>query len=103
MYMVKVVPLVGTWIETLLYAIYSTPFPSFPSWERGLKQSRLSRQSPQLVVVPLVGTWIETFRAICLVDPEKKVVPLVGTWIETDIEAGEYVKLLRRSPRGNVD
>ena len=55
-----VVPLAGTWIETLsliiLYALIG--------------------------VVPLAGTWIETFGALASV-VLMTVVPLAGTWIET--------------------
>ena len=59
---------------------------SFPSWERGLKPDR-QRGAERLVrVVPLVGTWIETalnafWRSAWF------VVPLVGTWIETIVAA----------------
>ena len=58
--MAKVVPYIGTWIETvigdLLYISIS--------------------------VVPYIGTWIETYITFKgLDDPE--VVPYIGTWIET--------------------
>ena len=54
-------PLVGTWIETLLYL-----YPEIPKY-----------------VVPLVGTWIETFAVYKFCVYLSCVVPLVGTWIET--------------------
>ena len=76
----SVVPLAGTWIETLLYAIYSTSFPSFPLRERGLKPEQMQESGGQIPVVPLAGTWIET---------------LLGMTQE------EYDK--GRSPCGNVD
>ena len=57
----SVVPLVGTWIETLdLMVLF-----------QGV-----------LRVVPLVGTWIETSIRFLSLEP-LFVVPLVGTWIET--------------------
>ena len=55
-----VVPLVGTWIETVYYDF---------SWS-------------VRKVVPLVGTWIETSYSQ-LPNQASYVVPLVGTWIET--------------------
>ena len=67
----SVVPLAGTWIETL-HKI--TPY-------------KYSRQ-----VVPLAGTWIET----ALHSGQKKdrgVVPLAGTWIETRCDNRSDVEL----------
>ena len=106
---IRVVPLVGTWIETGSYKSVSailTSFPSwerglkhwsilymllsnqsFPSWERGLKPGILVPLSSPCPVVPLVGTWIETLlNAFCL--SCWFVVPLVGTWIETAAPTG---------------
>ena len=76
-----VVPLAGTWIETL---ISSRPFsvlcPSFPSRERGLK--------------PIFSFYIMN---------EHNVVPLAGTWIETEPPTPSQYDQMSRSPRGNVD
>ena len=59
-----VVPLVGTWIETVLLPLLSALYTaSFPSWERGLKRSVSRKEGEQQSVVPLVGTWIETWRS----------------------------------------
>ena len=55
-----VVPLAGTWIETLT--------------EAGVDE--------RIIVVPLAGTWIETPVALSVL-PVSGVVPLAGTWIET--------------------
>ena len=61
----KVVPYIGTWIETAVAACVI----------------------PGAIVVPYIGTWIET-----LILPRRPrvgtVVPYIGTWIETkpDIE-----------------
>ena len=56
----RVVPYIGTWIETIL----------------NKKTERV------LMVVPYIGTWIETPKkwSIGLSDI---VVPYIGTWIET--------------------
>ena len=75
-----VVPLAGTWIETM------------DAWIAGLRKS----------VVPLAGTWIETscnhlLCALCF------VVPLAGTWIETRKKEYALPWEKRRSPCGNVD
>ena len=79
----SVVPLVGTWIETICGQVDdaegNVSFPSwerglkrfasfehhlliesFPSWERGLKPGRWGAKWKTYWVVPLVGTWIET-------------------------------------------
>ena len=43
-----VVPLVGTWIETLRVVVYLLiVLTSFPSWERGLKQWHSDMQHPE--------------------------------------------------------
>ena len=55
---------------------------SFPSWERGLKQTIIRMDIESGLVVPLVGTWIETTRITSLIS-FFCVVPLVGTWLET--------------------
>ena len=75
-----VVPLAGTWIETLL------------------------SQTAQLIVlvVPLAGTWIETCRWE-IIGNWITVVPLAGTWIETFTDVYDAVIDSRRSPCGNVD
>ena len=76
----RVVPLVGTWIETYLNIFLLLIIRSFPSWERGLKL--------------LVKGCRRTLRS---------VVPLVGTWIETLIIPSCFPHDPGRSPRGNVD
>ena len=96
-----VVPLAGTWIETI-------------------KQNMSSSRAE---VVPLAGTWIETIENNGTIYAVK-VVPLAGTWIETSLSPRKHhvftsfpsrergLKLLCtfsihrnkcRSPRGNVD
>ena len=75
----EVVPLAGTWIETV---------------------STISH-SVIVCVVPVAGTWIETAYGY-EEGAVKDVVPLAGTWIETVIDC-QYTFYSRRSPRGNVD
>ena len=57
-----VVPLVGTWIETNASKKRTGMALSFPSWERGLKLIQRCENLIDMPVVPLVGTWIETRR-----------------------------------------
>ena len=78
--MIAVVPLAGTWIETI------TP----------------SELQKSCIVVPLAGTWIETGYT-GTANPNHKVVPLAGTWIETTGKVKEGCEALGRSPCGNVD
>ena len=58
--MVRVVPYIGTWIETL-------------------KRMDILNAGG---VVPYIGTWIETLIKHGQ-SPAKPVVPYIGTWIET--------------------
>ena len=58
----KVVPYIGTWIETL----------------RGFYWQLLIA----FTVVPYIGTWIETLAQDQAAE-NPKVVPYIGTWIET--------------------
>ena len=77
--MVKVVPLVGTWIET----------------------SCNGHHGPRNGVVPLVGTWIET--SPCRQNPcTRRSFP---SWERGLKHTGTVFALLDfgRSPRGNVD
>ena len=120
----RVVPLVGTWIETVQCSFCSPCLlGSFPSWERGLKQLLQKGGADPDDVVPLVGTWIETGMYI-FNHPSFLSFP---SW-ERGLKRGEEksripyglsfpswergLKLLfsrvcsperRRSPRGNVD
>ena len=102
-YDIRVVPLVGTWIEILTSSLSSfviSSFPlwerglklkpcfqlrkavgSFPLWERGLKFVGFDTRRIRAAVVPLVGTWIEISKN-CLIAALHSVVPLAGTWIE---------------------
>ena len=57
----KVVPYIGTWIETLF---------------------RIGKLS-QVPVVPYIGTWIETRKGFRADEVPPSVVPYIGTWIET--------------------
>ena len=75
-----VVPLAGTWIETLSAA----------------------EKSDMNCVVPLAGTWIETLVSLRLAH-ETYVVPLAGTWIETTASGVGIFRAFGRSPCGNVD
>ena len=56
----KVVPYIGTWIET----------------------SSKVKKAKELSVVPYIGTWIETVDLCSRIDVSQ-VVPYIGTWIET--------------------
>ena len=60
--MCKVVPYIGTWIETRVTGIIIAAHKS---------------------VVPYIGTWIET-RSSKTYNILIYVVPYIGTWIETD-------------------
>ena len=81
-----VVPLAGTWIETLTnISQRTTTILSFPLRERGLKHLDPVVDLPDPVVVPLAGTWIETNPGT-LCTGIILVVPLAGTWIETKSE-----------------
>ena len=105
---VHVVPLAGTWIETGVGDVsFCCVSQSFPSRERGLKQSLEAQIEELRKVVPLAGTWIETLRLFTAFVtsvrsfPSRErglkhrmqsfsgfkitVVPLAGTWIETDL------------------
>ena len=77
---IVVVPLAGTWIETV--------------------QDFISVITPR--VVPLAGTWIET-ESTADGGREKRVVPLAGTWIETLCSECLLRVGRGRSPCGNVD
>ena len=101
-YDIRVVPLVGTWIEILTSSLSSfviSSFPlwerglklkpcfqlrkavgSFPLWERGLKFVGFDTRRIRAAVVPLVGTWIEIGMRL-LPSYVFRVVPLAGTWI----------------------
>ena len=59
-FLVKVVPYIGTWIETK---------PFFTRFNT-------------VLVVPYIGTWIETESGFST-SYERRVVPYIGTWIET--------------------
>ena len=60
LYAACVVPLAGTWIETLSVIVFTS----------------------HILVVPLAGTWIETTEVTVIIR-SNRVVPLAGTWIET--------------------
>ena len=55
-----VVPLAGTWIETAVREPEESCGTSFPLRERGLKPSTIIFLGALYRVVPLAGTWIET-------------------------------------------
>ena len=44
----RVVPLVGTWIETYNHPFFVRIYVSFPSWERGLKRDIVINAVPTL-------------------------------------------------------
>ena len=98
----KVVPHAGTWIETYNIGDVTYDDGSFPSRERGLKRVGENARSIHMNVVPLAGTWIETY-AVDTSKYTEGVVPLAGTWIETDILVHVTPISKSRSPRGNVD
>ena len=78
---VHVAPLVGAWIEILIYGIFAYKGKSLLSWERGLKSSKQVPLIRYENVAPLVGAWIE----ITLSEERfvyGVVAPLVGAWIE---------------------
>ena len=66
----RVVPYIGTWIETEL----------------------VEELNAINLVVPYIGTWIETW-IIISIGTFVTVVPYIGTWIETDEIADAIVKL----------
>ena len=101
--MEKVVPYIGTWIETSSgitdLAVVGRTLYRYVDWNRIVR-------SPDIVspVVPYIGTWIETNIKITRTnvsggrtlyryvdwndllreqDKLQKVVPYIGTWIET--------------------
>ena len=76
-----VVPHAGTWIE--MYA--------------------LGVLAGSITVVPHAGTWIEIQTCEDLAGAEALVVPHAGTWIEISSSPATTCRLIRRSPRGNVD
>ena len=59
----RVVPLVGTWIETERMQERQQRTESFPSWERGLKRLYGYSEDDTILVVPLAETCIETRRS----------------------------------------
>ena len=61
--MTSVVPLAGTWIETKDGYEVRDAIASFPLRERGLKPPGIKYHRSPGSVVPLAGTWIET---VCL-------------------------------------
>ena len=56
----SVVPLAGTWIETKCQILSRNVLGSFPLRERGLKHVVTNTDIQHARVVPLAGTWIET-------------------------------------------
>ena len=81
---VKVVPYIGTWIETPMVSFYPSQalvVPYIGTWIETYKEIIEGRFD---VVVPYIGTWIETpIRSI--VPKRAVVVPYIGTWIETSM------------------
>ena len=79
-----VAPLVGAWIETVLFFHNALLSQSRPSWARGLKLSRLVVGNPSLQSRPSWARGLKRgyFLAVALA---KGVAPLVGAWIETSI------------------
>ena len=75
-----VAPLVGAWIEIILWLPAFLTLQSLPSWERGLKFTQTAIDNVPIFVAPLVGAWIEIYLRV----PVSVSVP-------------------RRSPRGSVD
>ena len=123
-YLIKVVPFAGTWIEIRPHVLDCLLPLSFPSRERGLKWPGYSlfelwynvvpfagtwieivmygTMGLEYRVVPFAGTWIEIF--ICLHSSEPyAVVPFAGTWIEIDRKLYQQRRRKGRSLRGNVD
>ena len=82
--MEKVVPYIGTWIETLTGAAFSiSAGKSYLIQVRGLKPSGTNKTTVPFVV-PYIGTWIET-KTHRTYPCRRRVVPYIGTWIETYI------------------
>ena len=78
--MEKVVPYIGTWIET--------------------EPGQFAGNRPY--VVPYIGTWIETV-VQQFGDMQVHVVPYIGTWIETAIPSSVKNGLKRRTLYRYVD
>ena len=77
----KVVPYIGTWIETSVMSRLKDAGLSYLIQVRGLKQGAAYAKT-LAEVVPYIGTWIETPRFVRL-PSTIDVVPYIGTWIET--------------------
>ena len=119
-----VVPLAGTWIETILFLCSPLPRKSFPLRERGLKLLYEIEIITSMKSFPLrerglklnaMLTFISTVSSFPLRERGLKpgmektlellrpVVPLAGTWIETFSVALSILTKRCRSPCGNVD
>ena len=97
-----VVPHVGTWIEIYSRLWETMERRSFPTWERGLKLNIIRQTTKDISSFP---TWERGLKSEEQVETAKRkfVVPHVGTWIEIEFREGYSYRLVRRSPRGNVD
>ena len=58
----KVVPYIGTWIETNPVSLSDTQATSYLIQVRGLKLETDKTLGASLQVVPYIGTWIETVK-----------------------------------------
>ena len=80
----RVVPYIGTWIETTVWVIGLTIMSRrtlyrYVDWNLYCTSIAIK----WIIVVPYIGTWIET-RSKRLLLSIAVVVPYIGTWIETD-------------------
>ena len=85
----KVVPYIGTWIETNPVSLSDTQATSYLIQVRGLKLLEPVDAKSAPLVVPYIGTWIETIVA-GEDDPEKwsYLIQVRGLKLETDKTLG---------------
>ena len=97
-----VAPLVGAWIEIVLFRKSSVLYIVAPLVGAWIEMLQNTLQACDKKVAPLVGAWIEIY----IIIPISKyilVAPLVGAWIEILLFVVEWNHIKRRSPCGSVD
>ena len=81
LYRLLVAPLVGAWIEILIFVPLYPPPRSLPSWERGLKYSTDGIENICIWSLPSWERGLKSKAYGRIVEP-LTVAPLVGAWIE---------------------
>ena len=124
-WLIRVAPFAGAWIEILKLLSSKQMNKSLPSRGRGLKYRRADSFKGYRTVAPFAGAWIEIesvqtdhssdarslpsrgrglkLDELGMSGIRQGVAPFAGAWIEIEITEYENNAKLRRSLRGGVD